>query len=181
LALDALEQVREELFSGEWDGSVLSFLYMVKRSLMYEDRLLIATQYEPFSIVQRITPYLAGSSTITIYSQHLPVLAEVHSKMRTLPAYLSPSITEAWLRQYQVLPGRTHPMMNMTGGGGYILHAIHVYDDPKASSALTGFRKRISERKMREAKLGGRTVGGHAETIEESTSILDTTEDTAME
>lgn len=39
-------------------------------------------------------------------------------------------------------------MMNMTGGGGYILHAIHVFDDPKASSALAGMRQRRRERRM---------------------------------
>lgn len=75
-------------------------------------------------------------------------------------------------------------MMNMTGGGGYILHTIHVYDDPKALSALTGFRKRIAERKMKgkQAELGGGNVEGeHAETVEEPTSILDSTKDAFME
>jgi hypothetical protein len=75
-------------------------------------------------------------------------------------------------------------MMNMTGGGGYILHAIHVYDDPKASSALTGFRKRITERKMKgeQAKLRKKNVeGGHAEKVEEPTSVPDSTEDSVVE
>lgn len=27
----------------------------------------------------------------------------------------------------QVLPGRTHPMMNSTGTGGFLLHATKVY------------------------------------------------------
>lgn len=86
--------------------------------------------------------------------------------MRPLPFYLNPSITEAWLRQYQVFPGRTHPMMNMTGGGGYLLHAIHVYDDPKASSALAGFRRRRREpqaesrgEKQGDRKEGQRSMG----------------------
>lgn len=47
--------------------------------------------------------------------------------MRALPQYLCPTVTEPWLRRYQVLPGRTHPMMAMSGSGGYILHAIKVY------------------------------------------------------
>lgn len=112
---------------------------------------MIAAQYEPFSIVQRLSPYLAGSATITIYSPFSQILSEVQAKMRPLPAYLSPSVTEAWLRQYQVLPGRTHPMMTMTGGGGYILHAIHVHDDPKASSALAGIRQRTRQRRAQMA------------------------------
>jgi len=47
--------------------------------------------------------------------------------MRLIPGYLAPSITESWLRRYQVLPGRMHPMMNASGSGGFILHAIKVY------------------------------------------------------
>ncbi|KAG8778613.1 tRNA (adenine(58)-N(1))-methyltransferase non-catalytic subunit trm6 [Serendipita sp. 397] len=147
-ALEAQAQLREDLFAGEWDG------------------LLIAAQYEPFSIVQRLTPYLAGSATVTIYSQYLQVLAEVQAKMRLLPAYLSPSITEAWLRQYQVFPGRTHPLMNMSGGGGYILHAIHVYDDPKASSVLAGRRRRLTERRS-----ANRVAETNAQGLESDTSI----------
>lgn len=47
--------------------------------------------------------------------------------MRLIPSYLAPSITESWLRRYQVLPGRMHPTMNASGSGGFILHAIKVY------------------------------------------------------
>jgi hypothetical protein len=49
-------------------------------------------------------------------------------------------------------------MMNMTGGGGYLLHAIHVYDDPAASSALTGLRGKLRERR-REKKQKQMDIG----------------------
>lgn len=152
--IEAYERLREELFAGEWDG------------------LLIASQYEPFSIVQCLTPYLAGSASITVYSQYLPILTELQSKMRPLPAYLNPSITEAWLRQYQVLPGRTHPLMNMTGSGGYILHATHVYDDKKALSALAGFRQRLKQR--RRAKEGAGSSEGDQGHMQEDVDMEDT-------
>jgi tRNA (adenine-N(1)-)-methyltransferase non-catalytic subunit len=48
---------------------------------------------------------------------------------------LNPTIIEPWLRQYQVLPGRTHPTMNGIAHGGYLLHAVRVFDDPGISSA----------------------------------------------
>ena len=47
--------------------------------------------------------------------------------MRAEQHYLAPSITEGWLRQYQVLPGRTHPTMQTSGSGGYLLQTIRVY------------------------------------------------------
>ncbi|EJD03817.1 Gcd10p-domain-containing protein [Fomitiporia mediterranea MF3/22] len=111
-----LYNTRNELFSGEFDG------------------LLIASEYEPFSIVEKLCPYLAGSASIVVHSPHIQVLSEVQAQMKPLPEYLSPSITEGWLRQYQVLPGRTHPVMTATGSGGYILHTIRIHDDPDANA-----------------------------------------------
>jgi len=38
-------------------------------------------------------------------------------------------------------------MMTTSGSGGYLLHAIKVYDDETAESALTGFRQRAKRKK----------------------------------
>ncbi|EPQ60453.1 Gcd10p-domain-containing protein [Gloeophyllum trabeum ATCC 11539] len=103
---DSLVSVREELFDGEFDG------------------LLVASEYDPLSIVEKLSPYLAGSASIVVQSPNIQVLADLQSQMRQIPHYLAPAVTEVWLRRYQVLPGRTHPFMNMSGSGGFLLHAI---------------------------------------------------------
>jgi len=36
-------------------------------------RLIVASQYEPFSIVEKLFPYLAGSATIVVYSNYIQV------------------------------------------------------------------------------------------------------------
>lgn len=108
---DALMKTRSELFTGGFDG------------------LLIASDYDPFQIVEALSPYLAGSASIVVQSQFLQPLADLQAHMRQTPRYLAPSITEGWLRRYQVLPGRTHPTMNTSGSGGFLLHAIKVFDD----------------------------------------------------
>ncbi|KAH8102396.1 Gcd10p-domain-containing protein [Cristinia sonorae] len=118
IASNALFQTRDELFNGEFDG------------------LIVASQYDPFSIVQKLFPYLAGSASIVVHSPQVHVLSDLHGKLRDIPGYLGPAITEAFLRRYQVLPGRTHPMMNASGSGGFILHVIKIYDDPNASSVM---------------------------------------------
>lgn len=46
-----------------------------------------------------------------------------------LETILNPTITEPFLRQYQVLPGRTHPEMNGTAHGGFLLHATKILLD----------------------------------------------------
>ncbi|KAL5534101.1 hypothetical protein ACEPAG_562 [Sanghuangporus baumii] len=113
-----LFNTRDELFAGEFDA------------------LLVASDYEPFSIVEKLCRYLAGSASIVIHSPFIQVLAEVQARMKPLPEYLSPSITEGWLRQYQVLPGRTHPVMTTPGSGGYVLHTTRIYDDPNANAVV---------------------------------------------
>lgn len=65
----------------------------------------------------------------------LQVLADLSKTLIFDRSYLNPTILEPFLRQYQVLPGRTHPTMNGTAHGGYILHAIRIYDTEGASSA----------------------------------------------
>ncbi|KDR85722.1 hypothetical protein GALMADRAFT_1325199 [Galerina marginata CBS 339.88] len=103
---DLLLNTREELFSGEFES------------------LVISTEYDPFSIIERLSPYLAGSASIVIHSPYSEVVVDLQAKMRNIPQFLCPTVTEAWLRRYQVLPGRTHPMMAMSGSGGFILQAI---------------------------------------------------------
>lgn len=55
---------------------------------------------------------------------------------------LNPTIVEPWLRQYQVLPGRTHPEMNGTAHGGYIMHATRIIDEGIVSNASASRKKR---------------------------------------
>ncbi|KAF8971709.1 Gcd10p family-domain-containing protein [Flammula alnicola] len=106
--LDLLNNTREELFSGEFEG------------------LVISSEYDPYSIIERLSPYLAGSASIVVHSPFNQIVVDLQAKLRNLPQYLCPTVTETWLRRYQVLPGRTHPMMAMSGSGGFILHAIQM-------------------------------------------------------
>ncbi|KAJ7610777.1 Gcd10p family-domain-containing protein [Roridomyces roridus] len=108
-ASDLLNGTREELFAGEFDA------------------LIVASDYDPYSILEKLVPYLGGSASIVVQSPYVQILSELHSKLRSMPGYLCPSVTEMWLRRYQVLLGRTHPTMNTSGTGGFLLHAIKVY------------------------------------------------------
>ena len=54
----------------------------------------------------------------------LQVVTNLQNQLRDRPGYLGPAVSEGFLRRYQVLPGRTHPMMNASGSGGFILHVI---------------------------------------------------------
>ncbi|KAJ8702169.1 tRNA (adenine(58)-N(1))-methyltransferase non-catalytic subunit trm6 [Pleurotus ostreatus] len=113
-ASDFLQSTREDLFAGEFEA------------------LIVASEYDPQSILKRLNKYLGGSCNIVIHSPYVQILSDLQVVMRASAEYLSPALSEVWLRRYQILPGRTHPMMNMSGAGGFILHATKVYDDPSA-------------------------------------------------
>jgi len=121
---DLLSHTREELFSGEFDS------------------LIISSEYDPYSIIERLSPYLGGSASVVVHSPTAQIVVDLQAKLRTMPQYLCPTVSEPWLRRYQVLPGRTHPTMAMSGSGGFVLNAIKIYDDPTASHALMQRRQK---------------------------------------
>ncbi|TRM66234.1 Gcd10p family-domain-containing protein [Schizophyllum amplum] len=129
---EGLLNLRDELFAGEFDA------------------LIVASAYEPYSILEKLYPYLAGSSPIVFHHPNHQPIVNLSARIRGQPGYLAPTVVEPWLRQYQVLPGRTHPTMNTSGTGGYIFHSMKVYDDPSASAAVV-----LRQRKVKRAKVEG--------------------------
>ncbi|WFC94819.1 tRNA (adenine(58)-N(1))-methyltransferase non-catalytic subunit trm6 [Malassezia brasiliensis] len=102
---------RQQFFDGEFDAAI------------------IACPYEPYSVIHRLLPYLAGSSNVAVHSPQLQPLVEAQARLRANPNFINVSITEPWLRRYQVLPARTHPDMSTSSSGGYILHAVRILSD----------------------------------------------------
>ncbi|KAJ2155887.1 tRNA (adenine(58)-N(1))-methyltransferase non-catalytic subunit trm6 [Coemansia sp. RSA 552] len=96
------------------------------------DALVISTNYSPLSVIKRLVPFLGGSRMLVVYDQCKEPLIDAFKWLRGSSEFINVQLTESWLREYQVLPSRTHPLMNTSGGGGFILSAIHL--DPAASS-----------------------------------------------
>ncbi|GAA6025096.1 hypothetical protein JCM11491_004779 [Sporobolomyces phaffii] len=112
---------REEFFKGEYDA------------------LIIASEYEPYSIIERLIPYLAGSASIVVHSPTIHSLFPCLMSLRSNPSILQPTIHEPFLRRYQVLPGRCHPeMAGLTTGGGFLLSCLRVVDLGGVNSVRVG-------------------------------------------
>ncbi|WRT70709.1 uncharacterized protein IL334_007707 [Kwoniella shivajii] len=144
-----LNATRNELHLGQWDGLVLS------------------TSLSPISVVSFLTQYLIGSSPIVVYSPHLQVLAELLNWSKKDPHYLHDTLSESWERTYQVLPGRTHPMMNTSASGGYIWSAIRVHQSKFQPESHQRFKRR------RTGKAVGKETptGPEPETVEEEEGV----------
>jgi tRNA (adenine-N(1)-)-methyltransferase non-catalytic subunit len=139
---DLLTSTRDELFAGEFDAFVfLRLLYCKQLFISSSYSLIIASEYEPYSIVDKLVPYLGGSASIVVQSPHvqvcfdvsipihgfdcyLQILADLQNRMRVLPQYLCPTVTEAWLRRYQVFIPIPVPHSQLTSSRSYLVGLI---------------------------------------------------------
>ncbi|CCG80530.1 tRNA (adenine-N(1)-)-methyltransferase non-catalytic subunit [Taphrina deformans PYCC 5710] len=88
------------------------------------DGLLVMSSYTPIGVLKPLLPRLGTSRKVVLYSPYRePLLALRHEP---LPELLMPSIKELRAREYQVLQGRTRPVMTKRGEWGYVYHAIKV-------------------------------------------------------
>ncbi|KAJ2557130.1 tRNA (adenine(58)-N(1))-methyltransferase non-catalytic subunit trm6 [Coemansia sp. RSA 1933] len=90
------------------------------------DALVVSTNYNPLTVIKRLVPRLGGSRMLVVYDQSKEALLESFLWLRESREFLNVQLSESWLREYQVLPKRTHPLMSMSGGGGFLLSAIHL-------------------------------------------------------
>ena len=132
-AYKIVEESRKILHAGEFDG------------------LVIASQYQPESILEKLLPFIRGSRPVVVYHTAKEALLETSTWMRKSSELLAPQLTESWLRKSQVLPGRTHPEMSTWGGGGCLLTATKIIDFP-VQAAMTKRERLAMEKKNAEAK-----------------------------
>ena len=88
------------------------------------DSLIIVTRYDPSATLLELLPYLAPSSPFVVYFEFIEPLAECFRELQRQSLAINLRLSDTWMREYQVLPGRTHPSMNMSQSGGYILTGI---------------------------------------------------------
>lgn len=99
----------------------------------YLDSLILIAQHDhPLPLLRLAYPLLAPSRNFVIYSDAAEPLLECYEYLKTNSLAVSLSLSESWLRKYQVLPERTRPEMSMSGYGGYLLSGIKALFGPPA-------------------------------------------------
>ncbi|KAI9303515.1 Gcd10p family-domain-containing protein [Cunninghamella echinulata] len=131
-AMETRNHARDLLFEGNFDG------------------LIISSYYQIDTIIETFLPYVSGSRPVIAYSHAKESLLPAANFMRQSKDFIDADITESFLRQYQVLPGRTHPEMSMSAGGGYLLSALRVIDCPFDPALVV--REENTRRKRRKTK-----------------------------
>ncbi|XP_037475120.1 tRNA (adenine(58)-N(1))-methyltransferase non-catalytic subunit trm6-like isoform X2 [Triticum dicoccoides] len=100
----------------------------------FSSLIVAAPGHEVESVVADLLPLLSYSAPFAIYHQYLQPLATCMHSLQVSKMAIGLQITEPWLREYQVLPSRSHPHMQMNAFGGYILSGIRVHK-PNPSGA----------------------------------------------
>ncbi|XP_059368166.1 tRNA (adenine(58)-N(1))-methyltransferase non-catalytic subunit TRM6 [Carassius carassius] len=90
------------------------------------DGLVIASRFHPCPVLMGLLKFVAPSRPFIVYCQYREPLIECYTKLREQGGAISLRLTDSWLRHYQVLPNRTHPVLLMSGGGGYLLSGTTV-------------------------------------------------------
>lgn len=95
------------------------------------DGLVIVCREHPQSILNALLPYVAPSRNFVIYSQVREPLQDLLVELAQQSNLINLRLTDTWLRNYQIESNRTHPLVNMTGSGGYLLTGTVVESHPK--------------------------------------------------
>ncbi|KAL2635532.1 hypothetical protein R1flu_007011 [Riccia fluitans] len=92
----------------------------------FSSLLVAAPELEPWTVTQNLLPLLSSSSPFVIYSPYQQPLADCMYQLQKNNMAVAVQLTEPWCREYQVLPLRSHPHMQMSATGGFTLSGIRI-------------------------------------------------------
>ena len=91
------------------------------------DSLVVAGSLDVKLLVLPLLRLLKPSSPLVVYSLTPAPLLELQECLIREEAAINLHITESWMREHQVLDGRTHPLMSMNGSSGFLLSGTRVF------------------------------------------------------
>ncbi|KAJ5563119.1 hypothetical protein N7535_002436 [Penicillium sp. DV-2018c] len=161
---ERVKAVVDEARSGDFDGLIVSTLLEPASVLRTMVPLLAGSApvvvYSPTveSLVELMDMYSTARRTAFINKKReiesqtpegvTPDLSSLHEEFVVDPTILlPPTLQTSRVRPWQVLPGRTHPLMTGRGGAeGYIFHGVRVF--PTAQNIQAAGNVRNKRRKM---------------------------------
>jgi tRNA (adenine-N(1)-)-methyltransferase non-catalytic subunit len=88
------------------------------------DSLVIACSYDPTETLLALLPFLAPSSPFVVFCEYLEPLTECFQEIQKQKLAINLRLSDTWMREYQVLSGRTRPAMHMSQNGGFLLVGV---------------------------------------------------------
>lgn len=108
----------------------------VAYALPFTSCIIACQGVSPTELLTAVLPLLAPSATFALALPLVAPLAECMEALKDGNLAVNMALQETWLREYQVLPMRTHPLNGMSHGGGYILSGTVTVDGAALPLAL---------------------------------------------
>lgn len=106
------------------NAQIVSELFLRKQI----DCLIIASKFRPLPILEKVIDYMGANRYFVIYSPIQEPLIECHTYLKQTRKAVHMELADNWLREYQVLPERTHPKVMMDCCSGFLLTGITVVE-----------------------------------------------------
>ncbi|KEG15236.1 tRNA (adenine-N(1)-)-methyltransferase non-catalytic subunit [Trypanosoma grayi] len=114
--------------TNETGGGVSQWMRGIDAHRMLKERpadaLIVASDEGVEEALTDLLPFVALGAHIVVYSPFLEDLTGLFSLLRR--ECVNVRISETWYRHHQVLLNRTHPTVNMSTAGGFLLTAVKV-------------------------------------------------------
>lgn len=85
------------------------------------DSLVIVSKEDPFNIVKELLVFVNPGRPVVIFHTCKELLMECYSSLKSLNTLVNVRLFTNWMRNYQVLPMRTHPAVQINGSSGSLL------------------------------------------------------------
>lgn len=85
------------------------------------DSLVIVAKEDPCNIVKELLQFVHPGRPVVIFHTCKEVLMECYASLKSLDQMINVRLTSNFMRNYQVLPMRTHPAVQITGTSGFLL------------------------------------------------------------
>ncbi|XP_045584093.1 tRNA (adenine(58)-N(1))-methyltransferase non-catalytic subunit TRM6 isoform X1 [Procambarus clarkii] len=96
--------------------------------------LVVACRQYPNNILRDLLHFLKPGHPFVVFSPYKEPLMELFMEVKSQDG-TNVRLSETWLRHYQVLPQRTHPEINMSGGGGYLLYGTRIMKEYNSTNS----------------------------------------------
>jgi tRNA (adenine-N(1)-)-methyltransferase non-catalytic subunit len=120
------------------------------------DSVIIVARYDPTATLLELLPHLSPSCPFVVFCEFIEPLTDCFREIQRLGLAINIRLSDTWMREYQVLPGRTHPSMTMSQSGGFILTGIKLCPETGHNELdddlLTELRGLIGGRRGKKSK-----------------------------
>jgi tRNA (adenine-N(1)-)-methyltransferase non-catalytic subunit len=96
---------------------------------------VVAEEYHALHILRAVLPLLVPGAKLAMFCPFVEPLTEAALYLRKNNLAIDVSLTQLWVREFQVLPGRTRPSMNMNDGSGYVLSGTVVVEEEEEAGS----------------------------------------------